>query len=57
MAAERDVNPAVARGQGTSLLVVETDEVEGFERGRNLDKLGLKKTMQIYQEAYDRFNK
>jgi len=26
--------------KGTSLLVVETDEVEGFERGRNLNKLG-----------------
>ena len=31
--------------RGTSLLIVETDEVEGFERGRNLDKLG--------QEAQD----
>ena len=32
-----------ARGaKGTSLIVVETDEVEGFERGRNLDKVGLK---------------
>ena len=29
-------------GKGTSLFVVETDEVEGFERGRNLDKIGLK---------------
>ncbi len=28
--------------KATSLLVVETDEVEGFERGRNLDKIGLK---------------
>lgn len=28
--------------RGTSLMVVETDEVEGFERGRNLDKIGLK---------------
>ncbi|GHD16624.1 acyl-CoA dehydrogenase family protein [Tianweitania populi] len=29
--------------KGTSLIVVETDEVEsGFERGRNLDKVGLK---------------
>ena len=27
--------------KGTSLIVVETDEVEGFQRGRNLDKLGL----------------
>ena len=27
--------------KGTSLIVVETDEVEGFERGRNLDKIGL----------------
>ncbi len=26
--------------RGTSLMVVETDEVEGFERGRNLNKLG-----------------
>ena len=32
-----------ARGaKGTSLIVVETDEVTGFERGRNLDKVGLK---------------
>ena len=28
--------------KGTSLIVVETGEVEGFERGRNLDKIGLK---------------
>ena len=28
--------------KGTSLIVIETDEVEGFERGRNLDKVGLK---------------
>lgn len=34
-----------AGARGTSLLIVETDEVEGFERGRNLDKLG--------QEAQD----
>ena len=27
--------------QGVSLIVVETDKVEGFERGRNLDKIGL----------------
>ncbi len=27
--------------KGISLLVVETDAVEGFERGRNLDKVGL----------------
>ena len=26
--------------KGTSLIIVETDEVEGFERGRNLHKLG-----------------
>ncbi len=26
--------------RGTSLLIVETDGTEGFERGRNLDKLG-----------------
>ncbi len=28
--------------RGTSLIIVETDEVEGFKRGRNLDKIGLK---------------
>ncbi len=28
--------------KGTSLIVVETDEAEEFERGRNLDKIGLK---------------
>jgi acyl-CoA dehydrogenase len=27
--------------KGTSLMVVETDEVEGFERGRNLHKIGM----------------
>ena len=26
---------------GTSLIVVETDDVEGFRRGRNLDKVGM----------------
>ncbi|MDA4848059.1 acyl-CoA dehydrogenase family protein [Hoeflea poritis] len=31
-----------AGAKGTSLMIVETDEVEGFERGRNLDKVGLK---------------
>ncbi len=31
-----------AGAKGTSLMVVESDEVEGFERGRNLDKIGLK---------------
>jgi acyl-CoA dehydrogenase len=30
-----------AGAKGTSLIVVETDETEGFERGRKLDKLGL----------------
>jgi acyl-CoA dehydrogenase len=30
-----------AGAKGTSLIMVETDEVEGFERGRNLDKIGL----------------
>uniref|UniRef100_B0T299 Acyl-[acyl-carrier-protein] dehydrogenase MbtN n=1 Tax=Caulobacter sp. (strain K31) TaxID=366602 RepID=B0T299_CAUSK len=29
-----------AGARGTSLIVVETDGAEGFERGRNLDKLG-----------------
>jgi len=28
--------------KGTSLIVVETDDAPGFERGRNLDKIGLK---------------
>ncbi len=27
--------------KGTSLLIVETDKVEGFRRGKNLDKIGL----------------
>lgn len=27
--------------KGTSLVMVETDEVEGFRRGRNLDKIGM----------------
>ncbi len=30
-----------AGAKGTSLFVVETDEAEGFRRGRNLDKIGL----------------
>jgi acyl-CoA dehydrogenase len=28
--------------KGTSLMIVETDDVEGFRRGANLDKIGLK---------------
>jgi len=28
--------------RGTSLLIVETDDADGFRRGRNLDKVGLK---------------
>jgi acyl-CoA dehydrogenase len=31
-----------AGARGTSLFVVEADEVEGFRRGRKLDKIGLK---------------
>lgn len=31
-----------AGAKGTSLVVVETDEVDGFRRGRNLKKIGLK---------------
>ena len=31
-----------AAGKGISLIVVETEEVEGFRRGRNLEKIGLK---------------
>lgn len=27
--------------KGTSLIVIETDDAEGFQRGRNLDKVGL----------------
>lgn len=30
-----------AGAKGTSLMIVETDEAEGFERGRNLDKIGV----------------
>ncbi|WP_407650467.1 acyl-CoA dehydrogenase family protein [Anianabacter salinae] len=30
-----------AGAKGTSLVVVETDDAEGFARGRNLDKIGL----------------
>ena len=30
-----------AKGKGVSLIVVETDKVEGFRRGRNLDKVGM----------------
>lgn len=39
VAAKTDPNE---RAKGTSLIVVETDGAEGFERGRNLDKIGLK---------------
>lgn len=31
-----------AKAKGTSLMVLETDGAEGFTRGRNLDKIGLK---------------
>ncbi len=31
-----------AGARGTSLIVVETDDANGFRRGRNLDKIGLK---------------
>lgn len=31
-----------AGGKGTSLFLIETDTVDGFRRGRNLDKLGMK---------------
>lgn len=34
-------DPALG-AKGTSLIVVETDDADGFERGRNLDKIGLK---------------
>ena len=39
VAAKTDPN---AGARGTSLMVVETDNAEGFSRGRNLDKVGLK---------------
>ncbi len=39
VAAKTDPNE---RAIGTSLVVVETDKAEGFTRGRNLDKIGLK---------------
>jgi len=34
-------DPAL-KGKGISLMVVETDEVDGFRRGRNLEKVGFK---------------
>ena len=39
VAAKTDPNE---KAKGTSLMVVETDGAEGFTRGRNLDKIGLK---------------
>ena len=39
VAAKTDPN---AKAKGVSLVVVETDGAEGFRRGRNLDKVGLK---------------
>ena len=39
VAAKTDPNE---KARGTSLVVVETDGAEGFTRGRNLDKIGLK---------------
>ena len=36
------VRTGEAGARGISLLVVETDGAEGFRRGRNLDKIGLK---------------
>lgn len=34
-------NPA-EKARGTSMVIVETDKAEGFSRGRNLEKVGLK---------------
>jgi len=34
-------DPALG-AKGTSLIVVETDKVQGFRRGRNLEKIGMK---------------
>jgi len=39
VAAKTDPN---AKAKGMSLVIVETDGAEGFRRGRNLDKIGLK---------------
>jgi len=39
VAAKTDAN---AKAKGMSLVVVETEGAEGFRRGRNLDKVGLK---------------
>lgn len=42
-----------AGGRGTSLFLVETDGLEGFRRGRNLDKLGMKSndTSELFFDA------
>ena len=39
-----DIEPRkiISCAKGTSLIVIETDDLDGFERGRNLDKVGLK---------------
>lgn len=34
-------DPDAPGAKGISLIMVETDEVEGFRRGRNLDKMGM----------------
>ncbi|MDG2403464.1 MAG: acyl-CoA dehydrogenase family protein [Paracoccaceae bacterium] len=39
VAAKTDPNE---KAKGISLVVIETDDAEGFQRGRNLDKIGLK---------------
>ena len=39
VAAKTDPNE---KAKGVSLVILETDETEGFSRGRNLDKIGMK---------------
>jgi acyl-CoA dehydrogenase len=44
---------ASERASGISLIMIETDEVEGFRRGRNLEKIGMKRqdTSELFFEG------
>ena len=44
---------AEAKASGISLIMVETDEVDGFKRGRNLNKVGMKRqdTSELFFEG------
>ena len=44
---------ADAKASGISLIMVETDEVDGFKRGRNLNKVGMKRqdTSELFFEG------